>query len=71
MKKSPRFCRTLVVIAAASVLLTGRPRVGAQDHVDPPIRVIELLADHDSRYKIAGESTPEITVKAENECFFE
>src|SRR5246500_3967179 len=27
-------------------------------------RVIELLADSDSRYKIAGERTPEITVKA-------
>jgi heme/copper-type cytochrome/quinol oxidase subunit 2 len=64
MRKSARFCRTLVVIAAACVLLTGRPRVGAQDHVDAPMRVIELLADHDSRYKIAGESTPEITVKA-------
>jgi heme/copper-type cytochrome/quinol oxidase subunit 2 len=64
MKKSARFCRTLVVIAAACVLLAGRPGVGAQDHVDPPMRVIELLADHDSRYKIAGETIPEITVKA-------
>lgn len=27
-------------------------------------RVIEVIADHDSRYKIAGEGTPEITVKA-------
>jgi heme/copper-type cytochrome/quinol oxidase subunit 2 len=26
--------------------------------------VIEILADKDSRYKIAGERTPEITVKA-------
>ncbi len=26
--------------------------------------VIQLLADSDSRYKIAGEKTPEITVKA-------
>lgn len=26
--------------------------------------VIEVLADKDSRYKIAGERTPEITVKA-------
>jgi len=30
----------------------------AQEHV------IEVLADKDSRYKIAGERTPEITVKA-------
>ena len=27
-------------------------------------RVIEVLADKDSRYKIAGKRTPEITVKA-------
>src|ERR1700751_2549295 len=27
-------------------------------------RVIELLADSDSRYRIAGQRTPEITVKA-------
>jgi heme/copper-type cytochrome/quinol oxidase subunit 2 len=29
-----------------------------------PIHVIEVLADKDSRYKIAGENKPEITVKA-------
>lgn len=28
------------------------------------IRVIEVLADKDSRYKIAGENRPEITVRA-------
>jgi hypothetical protein len=28
------------------------------------VRVIEVLADKDSRYKIAGEKQPEITVKA-------
>ena len=33
-------------------------RAQAQTHV------IEVLADKDSRYKIAGERTPEITVKA-------
>ena len=27
-------------------------------------RVIELTADHDSRYRITGQKTPEITVKA-------
>ncbi len=27
------------------------------------VRTIEVLADKDSRYKIAGEKTPEITVK--------
>src|SRR5271156_1871070 len=64
MKKSARFCRTLVLTTAASVLLTGLSSGGAQDHADAPMRVIEVLADKDSRYKIAGESTPEITVKA-------
>jgi len=64
MRKSARFCRTLVVTAAASALLTGLLRVGAQDHVAPQTRVIEVLADSDSRYKIAGERTPEITVRA-------
>jgi heme/copper-type cytochrome/quinol oxidase subunit 2 len=34
------------------------PLARAQEHV------IEVLADKDSRYKIAGERTPEITVKA-------
>jgi len=29
-----------------------------------PLHVIEVLADKDSRYKIAGEKKPEITVKA-------
>ena len=29
-----------------------------------PVHVIEVLADRDSRYKIAGEKKPEITVKA-------
>ena len=29
-----------------------------------PIHVVEVLADKDSRYKIAGENKPEITVKA-------
>ncbi|MBS1852943.1 MAG: hypothetical protein JST79_18725 [Acidobacteria bacterium] len=30
----------------------------------PPVHVIEVLADKDSRYKIAGMGRPEITVKA-------
>jgi heme/copper-type cytochrome/quinol oxidase subunit 2 len=62
MTKSARFCRTLVVIAAVSTLLS-LPRVASQVGA-APVHVIELLADSDSRYKIAGERTPEITVKA-------
>jgi heme/copper-type cytochrome/quinol oxidase subunit 2 len=30
----------------------------------PPSRVIEILADHDSRYKMEGQKQPVITVKA-------
>src|ERR1700757_535784 len=33
-------------------------------YADAPPRVIELTADHDSRYKMAGQRTPEITVRA-------
>jgi len=50
--------RILVWTAAASALLVGLPRASAQ------ARVVELVADSDSRYKIAGQRTPEITVKA-------
>ena len=50
--------RIFVGIAAASALLAAVPRASAQ------ARVIEVTADRDSRYKIAGMRTPEITVKA-------
>jgi heme/copper-type cytochrome/quinol oxidase subunit 2 len=50
--------RMLVWIVAASALLVAMPRASAQAHI------IELMADSDSRYKIAGQRTPEITVKA-------
>jgi heme/copper-type cytochrome/quinol oxidase subunit 2 len=63
MPKPPPFCRTLVVIAAASALLTGLPRAASQARA-ADVHVIDVQADSDSRYKIAGERTPEITVKA-------
>jgi heme/copper-type cytochrome/quinol oxidase subunit 2 len=50
--------RIFMGIVAASALLTAVPRAGAQ------ARVIEVTADSDSRYKIAGQRTPEIIVKA-------
>jgi heme/copper-type cytochrome/quinol oxidase subunit 2 len=37
-------------------------RAGAQENAR--VHVIEVLADSDSRYKVAGERTPEITVQA-------
>lgn len=68
MTTSHRSCRTLVLLAAASAALSGFSSVQAQDIVSPGAsaqpRIIEVLADSDSRYKIAGERTPEITVKA-------
>ena len=45
-----------MVLGACGLLLP--PPAVAQAHV------IEILADKDSRYKIAGERQPEITVKA-------
>lgn len=45
-------------VAAVAGLLLFSPRLHAQT------RVIEITADRDSRYKIAGQRTPEITVKA-------
>jgi len=56
MTKAPSIHRIVVLIAVA--LLAVLPRARAQ------ARIIELTADSDSRYKIAGQRTPEITVKA-------
>src|SRR6266567_8257867 len=42
----------------ATIFLSMLPHAGAQ------ARLIELTADRDSRYRIAGQRTPEITVKA-------
>lgn len=52
----------MVVWIAALVLFTAL-RSGAQ------ARLIEVTADRDSRYKITGERTPEITVKAGEPVF--
>lgn len=48
----------VVGVALASGLVVFMPRASAQVHT------IELTADRDSRYKIAGMRTPEIVVKA-------
>jgi heme/copper-type cytochrome/quinol oxidase subunit 2 len=45
-----------IVIASASLVTVRNASAEA--------RVIEVTADSDSRYKIAGQRTPEITVKA-------
>lgn len=58
MTKLPKIHRMVVWIVAAWALLAVLPRASAQVHV------IEFTADSDSRYKIAGQKTPSITVKA-------
>ena len=49
------------MLAFGAALFAAVPCARAQD------RVIELLADRDSRYKMLGQRTPEITVKAREE----
>ena len=58
MTISSKIRRMLFWIVAGSALLVYLPRASAQAHV------IEFTADSDSRYKISGQRTPEITVKA-------
>jgi heme/copper-type cytochrome/quinol oxidase subunit 2 len=58
MTSAAEIRRMLVWTAAATLLLLGLARAGEQP------RVIEITADSDSRYKITGQRTPEITVKA-------
>jgi heme/copper-type cytochrome/quinol oxidase subunit 2 len=57
-----------MLLAAASCLTAGLPCGFAQKSFAQAdagqAHIIELLADSDSRYKIAGERTPEVTVKA-------
>src|ERR1700731_954216 len=58
MQERARVCHVLMLIALAGAFLILPLRASAQ------VRIIELLADSDSRYKIAGQHHPEITVKA-------
>jgi heme/copper-type cytochrome/quinol oxidase subunit 2 len=58
MTTPSRIRHILIWIALAGALMAGLPLANAQ------ARVIDVTADSDSRYKIAGQRTPEITVKA-------
>jgi heme/copper-type cytochrome/quinol oxidase subunit 2 len=58
MTRATRIRQVLVLFVAVGGLLVGLPRASAQAHV------IEFTADSDSRYKIAGQRVPEISVKA-------
>jgi heme/copper-type cytochrome/quinol oxidase subunit 2 len=53
-----RFSRPALACAATLWLLAASIQAAAQP------RVIEVLADKDSHFKIAGQSKPQITVKA-------
>lgn len=61
-----------VPVAIGAMLLTALlplasiPRCAAQNQ----IRVIEILADKDSRYKIGRQATPTLTLKASEEVQF-
>jgi len=50
--------RRIAFVVVTALFLALLPYADAQP------RVIELTADHDSRYKMAGQRTPEITVRA-------
>jgi heme/copper-type cytochrome/quinol oxidase subunit 2 len=56
MTKTCEIHRIVVLAAMAAALLAT--------HANAQAHVIELTADRDSRYKIAGQRVPEITVKA-------
>jgi heme/copper-type cytochrome/quinol oxidase subunit 2 len=58
MKNYSRAGDIFVGIAVLSIVLGCAQQIQAQQ------KVIELTADRDSRYKIAGMRVPEITVKA-------
>ncbi len=62
MTKRSEFYRTVMVVVAV-IALASLPRLKAQGN-NAQAHVIEVLADSDSRYKIAGQRTPEITVTA-------
>ena len=47
----------------SALLMVSRLAAWGQNAQTPP-RVIEVLADHDSRYKLPGQKQPIITVKA-------
>jgi len=52
------FARRWILLGAMAAITVRSSAAG-----EPP-RVIEVLADKDSRYKIAGEKKPKISVKA-------
>jgi len=68
LKTSPHACGIVLAALALWGPAPARGQVSGDAHSDAPhtagVHVIEVVADKDSRYKIAGQSKPEITVKA-------
>ena len=62
-----RVSRRIAALLLTAIQLVGwGPRCGAQSQV----RVVEILADKDSRYKIGGQVSPTLTFKAGEEVQF-
>lgn len=57
MTNAPMIRRMFLWVALAASVL-------AVSSAESQTRVIEITADHDSRFKIAGQRTPQITVRA-------
>jgi hypothetical protein len=58
------FTRRTIHLRLLVGLIVASAPCGWAQNPQPPARVIEILADHDSRYKIQGQKQPSITVKA-------
>lgn len=73
MSARPRNRKGRVLLRAAAFVLAAASSIIAMDFgaasalAQSPPRIIQVLADHDSRYKIDGQKQPVITVKAGEE----
>ena len=64
MRKGCMFAKTLCVLRSAPVAAIFSATAAWGQSAQPGPRVIEVLADHDSRFKMEGQKQPVITVKA-------
>jgi heme/copper-type cytochrome/quinol oxidase subunit 2 len=67
MNSGHRTLLTMVALALTAMLPVGAPSRGA---AQSPMRVIEILADKDSRFKIGQRVNPTLTLKAGEEVQF-
>ena len=59
-----RWRKAAIQVPLLAAMTTHSALCACAQTVQPPRRVIEILADHDSRYKIQSQKQPVITVKA-------